>query len=72
VGRECPICRLKLVEGVRVYVCPQCKSAMHLQSDETPEEDRLECAASVSCCPACQTKIEMEPGFRTQPELYSA
>ncbi len=68
--QECPICRVPFAADTQVYVCPTCSTPMHLQGEETPETNRLECALMVSECPVCQTRIELAEGFTYEPELY--
>ncbi|MDP6446771.1 MAG: hypothetical protein QGG36_09655 [Pirellulaceae bacterium] len=70
VGKECPVCRVHFESNTRVFSCPTCSGPLHLQGEETPEKDRLECALAVTDCPACQTRIEMTDGFSYEPELY--
>jgi hypothetical protein len=71
IDKECPLCRLPFVTGIRVFVCANCTTAMHLQGEEEPEATRLECALAATECPVCQTPIEMTEGYRYEPELYS-
>lgn len=70
IGSGCPVCRTAIAASERVYTCQQCGTAIHLQGDETPPETRLECALTVSTCPACQQKIDVTAGYTWQPELY--
>lgn len=71
VAKECPVCRIKFAADTRVYACVKCRTAIHLQGDETPPETRLECALMVSECPVCCAKIEMAAGYAWHPEFYS-
>jgi hypothetical protein len=72
VGKVCPICRVPIGEGVMTYVCPGCEARMHCEDDETPQQDRLECARMTSTCPVCSAAVVFEQGFSYYPEPLCA
>ena len=69
VGRECRFCRTAFVPDARVYICHSCGKALHLEADEKPEEERLQCALLCSVCPSCQAPILKTNGYRSLPEF---
>ena len=69
LGRECRFCRLAFVPETRVYICSSCGKALHLEADEKPEEERLQCALLCSVCPTCETPILKTSGYRSLPEF---
>lgn len=66
IGKTCPTCSVQVAAGVIVYVC-RCGTALHLQGEETPVEDRLRCA-DTDVCP-CTAKILRKAGYLFVPEL---
>ncbi len=69
VGRDCRFCRTAFLRGSRVYLCPQCGKALHLEEDEKPEDERLQCAQLCSVCPTCEAPILDTSGYRSLPEF---
>lgn len=65
IGAECAHCRCRIVDGpaMRVYVCPACHGPMHLQGDDVPEQDRLECAKAVAACRHCELPVTLRNNF---------
>jgi hypothetical protein len=70
VGGECPICRTLIGADTRVHTCLHCGTPLHYQGEETPPDERLECALTVSSCPVCRNKLQMTAGYSWTPELY--
>ena len=69
VGRDCRFCRTAFLPDSRVYVCPSCGKALHLEGNEKPEEERLQCALLCSVCPTCEAPIFKTSGYRSLPEF---
>jgi hypothetical protein len=69
LGALCPVCRIAFVAETRVYVCPNCEHATHLEDASKPAEARLECLALSSDCPQCHEPVRMEEGYVHVPAL---
>ena len=69
VGRDCRFCRTAFLSTSRVYVCHSCGKALHLEGDEKPEHERLQCALLCSVCPTCEAPILKKSGYRSLPEF---
>ena len=71
LGVECGYCRVKVqdVDGMRIYVCPNCNLPTHCQADEVPVETRLECVTLSSECGHCRATINQVEGFTYVPTL---
>jgi len=67
VGRSCPVCRGPIEADTTVLVC-DCGTAVHLQGDEVPERERLECALVSSSCTTCRNELPFEAGYAWLPE----
>lgn len=59
-GRRCGVCKGVLAVGARVWVCPHCENALHL--DDGADEP-LECARMATECPACRSPVRLESGW---------
>jgi hypothetical protein len=68
-GRDCRFCRTSFLPGSRVYVCHSCGQPLHLEGDERPEDERLQCALLCSVCPSCEAPILKTSGYRSLPEF---
>jgi hypothetical protein len=71
LGRECPLCRVALVAGTTVYVCPHCGTALHCEGEDRPADERLECARLTSACPACDRPVVLSAAYAFYPEVHS-
>jgi len=69
IGEECRFCRTKIISGKRVYTCHSCGRPLHLEEEEKPESERLQCALLCTACPTCETPILREQGYSYLPEL---
>ncbi len=69
VGVKCKLCTAEFDSSTRVYLCPFCRKPLHLEGEETPESERLQCAELSSTCPTCQKPILKEKGYRFLPEF---
>jgi hypothetical protein len=69
VGKECPVCRLRLTPETTVYVCPSCATATHCEGEDRPADERLECIRLSSECPSCGGPVVLGQGYTYLPEL---
>lgn len=66
VGQECEICLLPFTLDSRLVIC-ECGAARHLDGEEVPAEERLECA-SLGPCPLCETERPTSGGLAYLPQ----
>ena len=66
IGQTCPVCLIPIQEDTRIYDCPSCGLALHL---EEHGEDRLECALAISDCPHCGSPIRLADGYQLEPDF---
>lgn len=67
VGQACEVCLLAFARESRVVICASCGAARHLESEEVPEEDRLQCAL-LGPCPNCGDERPESGGLAFVPE----
>ncbi len=65
IGKPCPVCRVPLTAETRIYQCPICEGALHLE--EGDEETALQCAQVSGSCPSCQHPVRLEHGYLSSP-----
>jgi hypothetical protein len=53
IGKSCEICLLPFTDESPVVLCSTCGAGRHMEGNEVPSEQRLECA-SLGACPNCQ------------------
>jgi hypothetical protein len=68
VGEECPVCRVEFREDTVVYTC-SCGQPLHLEGEEVPEDDRLQCALTARACVVCRRFVRLEGGYEYVPEV---
>jgi hypothetical protein len=56
IGKRCEICLEAFAADTMVVVCPSCGAARHMEGEEVPVDERLECAA-LGGCPNCASEI---------------
>ena len=64
--QKCPVCLTPLGSG-RAYSCA-CGHFIHMNGEEVPAEERLECALAVPHCPVCDAEIALAAGYSYEPE----
>ena len=62
---KCGVCRCAIGDG-NSYLC-SCGLLLHLNGEEVPERDRMECALLVSRCASCDEEIRLKAGFLYEP-----
>jgi len=67
VGVRCEVCLLPFSAETLVVLCPFCGNARHMENEDVPEEDRLECA-SLGPCPHCNSELPASDGYVYWPE----
>lgn len=70
IGQTCPVCLTKIEEDSRVYHCPSCGMALHLE-ENSQDEEALDCAKSVPACHRCRTVIQLGDCYPVQPDFLS-
>lgn len=69
IGKECSFCRTEFDSDTTIYTCHVCGNLLHLEGEEKPEKERLECALLCHACPSCKTPILREQGYSYFPEI---
>jgi len=65
VGTPCPVCRLPLTAGARVFRCGVCGMLLHFEESE----DDLQCALVNANCPSCTQPIRFVEGYLGDPQF---
>ena len=65
-AEKCPVCLTAIGAG-HTYLCP-CGHLLHLDGEDVPDRDRLECARLVGRCAACDEEIRLQAGYLYEPE----
>ena len=63
-GATCPVCRTPFTEeNARVFTC-SCGTTLHYDTEDVPEDRRLQCAALATECATCRAPVHLQGGFR--------
>ena len=57
----------KEIARARVVLCPACSAGRHMEGEEVPEDERLECGA-LGACPRCGAEPPATDGLAYWPE----
>jgi hypothetical protein len=66
-GGLCPVCRTPIVADRPAYFCG-CGQLLHLDGEDQPAGERLECARAVNACPDCGLEVRWSAGYEGLPE----
>jgi hypothetical protein len=69
IGRQCPLCRSKLLKNTLTYTCYRCGQVIHYKGNGYAESDTLDCANISDNCPVCRAQIYLNDGFVYLPEF---
>ena len=67
IGRECLLCRTRLLKGSTVYTCA-CGALFHFHFSQNGAEEPLECAKLIPECTRCLQSIVLTEGFAHVPD----
>jgi hypothetical protein len=67
IGKPCEVCLVPFTAETRLLVCPSCGAARHMEGEEVPRDERLECAA-LGACIRCESDLPQTDGLAFLPE----
>ena len=67
IGKSCEVCLLPFTAESPVVLCSSCGAGRHLQGEEVPTQERLECA-SLGGCPNCESESPQTGDLAYVPE----
>ena len=71
VGKQCSNCRLEFEATTVTYICPNCGTPVHCESEATKTSEELgplECARLMSHCHHCHQRIDLKERYEYVPE----